>query len=101
MPLAMLPSLDGRGHENPFPRMIRHSVEFEARVSDFLSSTLLHEISRNRLGHERGPESSSERVNPTKIYCRASPTHLDGSRGPGANPKHSDFRDAAEVLVSY
>jgi hypothetical protein len=63
----------------------------EVRVSDFLSSTSLHETVRMRLVHETCPESSSEHVNPTKIDCRASPTHLEGSLGPSAKQNKRIF----------
>jgi hypothetical protein len=47
-------------------------------VSDFLSLTAWHKIFRTRLRHETGPESTSERTNPTKkrVLC--------SWRGPGA-----------------
>jgi hypothetical protein len=69
-------------------------------VSYFLSLTTSCELFRTRLGHETGRESSSDRVDSTKINCRASPTCLEGSRGPSTEPnKNNVFR--APLRVSF
>jgi hypothetical protein len=39
--------------------------------------------------------------NPTNVHGRASPTHLEGYRGPGAKPQNSDVQCPAEGLISY
>ena len=41
--------------------------------------------------HKKGLESSCRGVNPTKTHSKASPTHLEGSRGPNSDPKISDL----------
>jgi hypothetical protein len=46
-----------------------------------------------RLGHETGPETSSDRLNSTNSDCRASQTHLEAS----ANPKIVFFRPPLRV----
>jgi hypothetical protein len=38
---------------------------------------------------------------PHQMNCRASPTHLEGSRGLSADPKNNVFRVPAEALISY
>jgi hypothetical protein len=57
------------------------------------------EIFQIRFCHETGPETRSERANPTKIDRRAHATQLEGSRGPGANPKNNDFQRPIDGLI--
>jgi hypothetical protein len=82
------------------PPVIRNP-RFEMRVSDFLASTASGTIVRTRLADETAPESSSERFCSVKIYRRASPTHLEGSRGPCTNQNKEFVPPPAEGLLAY
>jgi hypothetical protein len=76
--------IDESQTQHTSPRRDKKS-QFKMRVSNSLSSKASHET---LLGHEKGPESSSERVKPTNIHCKQTPTHLEKSLGPIAKPKH-------------
>jgi hypothetical protein len=54
-----------------------------------------------RNGHELGPKSSSVRINPTRMNRRASPVHLEESRGPNGDPKNPPtLGQACTMLMS-
>jgi hypothetical protein len=45
-------------------------------------------------------QSRALNTGPTKANCRASPMHLEGSRGPRPNPKSRMFPAPADGLIS-
>jgi hypothetical protein len=64
-------------------------------------STASREIFRIRLGHEMGPESSLQLINPTRIHCRASPVHAEGIRAPEGTRIIAFFGPPLRISLLY
>jgi hypothetical protein len=97
---APAPAVHRSGRALEPPCVVFHTYEAppgaprRPRRARFKAEALLSNIAhvRGRLGHETGPESISERVNPTNMSCRASPMPLEGARGPARTRKIMIFR---------